>query len=187
VAEFYTDRMRSQFKQDVNTLYASTEGGSTVSVYSRPETTWMECPNCLFDPYNQNSANVYATGVIYPSGTATLEYPSGIIGPISFSGGLCPVCNGKGKLNYSLSMTEIVGLVTELEGDRREYLEGGKTFYADFTIRVDHSNYDLFKNSTYVMVNNCKAVVDNIKRLHWGGEEFKSLAYLTKDQRVADG
>jgi hypothetical protein len=38
-----------------------------------------ECPNCELDPVSMKSANIYKVG-----------------GPISFSGGVCPFCNGIG-------------------------------------------------------------------------------------------
>lgn len=40
------------------------------------------CPNCIYDGFNQKSSGRYKTG-----------------GPIEFTGGICPYCNGLGKIN----------------------------------------------------------------------------------------
>lgn len=39
------------------------------------------CPNCIYNTFTKKSSGKYKTG-----------------GPIEFSGGLCPYCNGQGKL-----------------------------------------------------------------------------------------
>lgn len=44
-------------------------------------TKYTDCPNCIFDPIANRSTNRYQAG-----------------GPISFSVGLCPYCNGIGKI-----------------------------------------------------------------------------------------
>jgi hypothetical protein len=41
----------------------------------------VQCPNCLWDSSNQRSANVYKPG-----------------GPVPFQTGICPVCNGRGRV-----------------------------------------------------------------------------------------
>jgi hypothetical protein len=44
-------------------------------------TTFAECPNCLFDSMSQRSSNIYQTD-----------------GPIPFSQGICPYCHGVGTI-----------------------------------------------------------------------------------------
>jgi len=40
------------------------------------------CPNCIYDPFGKKSSGKYKSG-----------------GPIEFTGGTCPYCHGKGKIN----------------------------------------------------------------------------------------
>lgn len=51
-------------------------------------TKWTLCPNCRISPISGRSTNVY-------NGT----------GPVSFSMGTCPVCNGDGRLQHQTNET----------------------------------------------------------------------------------
>lgn len=44
-------------------------------------TTFEECPNCLYDTMSQRSSNIYQSG-----------------GPIEFTQGVCPYCHGIGRI-----------------------------------------------------------------------------------------
>lgn len=49
---------------------------------------WTPCSNCIYDPIGNKSSNHYLTG-----------------GPIPFTNGMCPLCNGQGRLAETVSET----------------------------------------------------------------------------------
>lgn len=65
------------YNQEVDDMINSNFGVTCTLYY--PEKT-VQCDNCIFDPVLKKSSNIYKAG-----------------GPISFSNGLCPYCNGYGK------------------------------------------------------------------------------------------
>ena len=58
-------------------------------------TKWTDCPNCLFSPATNKSTGIYTVG-----------------GPVPFYTGVCPYCNGAGRL--SEEDTENIYLVTQI-------------------------------------------------------------------------
>lgn len=64
------------YEDGINALYNNTNIGETCKIYY--PASKAECPNCVFNPYG-GGTNVYKSG-----------------GPIGFSFGPCPVCNGVG-------------------------------------------------------------------------------------------
>lgn len=71
----------------VSTKIMNSSIGNNCQLYYPPIKT--DCPNCQFNPITKKSANIYVSG-----------------GPIAFSGGLCPYCNGEGFV-YSESTETI--------------------------------------------------------------------------------
>ncbi len=94
----------------------------------------VKCPNCLFDPVNKKSTNVYSPSSPFPS---TTNYNGQTItASIPFTGGLCPVCNGTGQT--TTETTKIVQcLIRYLKARQRQFLIAGVETENDFRLKAD--------------------------------------------------
>lgn len=69
-----------QYHKDMIDALLNCSGCTVDCVVTLEGTKYTDCPNCKFDSINGKSANIYESG-----------------GPISFSHGVCPYCNGDGR------------------------------------------------------------------------------------------
>lgn len=115
----------------------------------------IKCPNCIFDPVNQRSTNVYSP---------TNPYPSSIPGPTPFTGGICPVCAGVGQ--YTTETSKVVQcLVRELKSKERHYEVGGVYDENDFRLKADISFLSDFESARKIEIDgNPTEVTSIIKR-----------------------
>lgn len=74
--------------------------GRTVSVVITGTNDLANCPNCLLDPVNNESAGVYSPDSPYPAGFA---------GPTSFVGN-CPVCDNRGYVYPTGNTTQTISI-----------------------------------------------------------------------------
>lgn len=109
--------------------------------------TSNRCPNCYYDNVHRCSLNKY-------NGT----------GPEPFRGGFCPVCEGKGEVLTEEVKTVkcIVNWVNPNENDDFVAKEGGIVELVYAKIKTYVKNYDLLKNSDYVMVDGVRTRLKNI-------------------------
>lgn len=106
-----------------------------------------KCPNCEYDPVHKASSGRY-------NGT----------GPKQFSGGICPVCNGDGKIytevEKNLNCTVNWGKLNE----NKEFVakSAGTEEYNYFQIKDLVSKYDDIKSAKYLIVDGVRAELLNI-------------------------
>ena len=78
----FTGLISDEFKQlHVDMITEVIRGCSVECTLIYGDTKFTDCPNCIYSPLTGASSNQYETG-----------------GPIPFTFGKCPYCNGKGKL-----------------------------------------------------------------------------------------
>lgn len=94
---FITPQIDQEFIDTVKQLISDFR--ETITAHKKP--TIQDCPNCLWDAVHQKSANRYDSSNPNPAGPLNKLFPQG---------GICPVCNGEGKLNTPQS-TEVIGAV----------------------------------------------------------------------------
>lgn len=90
------------------------------------------CPNCLRDDENDISAGVYLP--ISP-------YPTGVSGPTSFTGGLCPVCSGTDYISNTPATSGIQVLLKRLRDKDREFQGAGQRDFMNWRIKADIGEY----------------------------------------------
>lgn len=82
------DEIFDIYQEGIDALYNSNDIGENCKIYYPPSK--QECPNCVYNPYG-GGTNLYKPG-----------------GPIAFSFGLCPICNGVG--HQEIDVTETIRL-----------------------------------------------------------------------------
>lgn len=103
----------------------------------------VKCGNCLFDPVNKRSTNVYSPSVPYPANQP---------GPTPFKGGNCPVCNGVGQ--YTTEVTKVVQcLIRWLKGKEKSYEAYGINDDNDYRLKADISFLADFRNARKVVID----------------------------------
>lgn len=90
------------YKEACDELINNTNIGKQCTLYYHPTVT--ECPNCVFDSFSNKSAGVYKAG-----------------GPLPFTIGLCPWCNGEGL--KETEVTENINL--RLYWTRKDWIKTG--------------------------------------------------------------
>lgn len=78
----FTGLINSGFKQlHVDMIAEVIRAGSVPCDLVYGSTLFEDCPNCVFDPIRKVSSNIYQSG-----------------GPVPFTFGICPQCNGIGQI-----------------------------------------------------------------------------------------
>lgn len=88
-----TDAMKTMFKDAIDALLRS-DGLSLPCRFIYGGTKYINCPNCLFNSITGKSSNIYTAG-----------------GPVPFSQGICPYCNGEGKVLQEATTSPVYMLV----------------------------------------------------------------------------
>lgn len=127
----------------------------------------INCPNCRWSEVEQESAGIYEPDE---------SYPSGIPGPIPFSG-ICPVCGGKGKYVIE-DQQNIKALISWASPRDRQYMEAGIIEPYDVSIQVSIDNADKVKNADEIYVDGQKVEFLNLRK-----EGLKTLAGATIELR----
>lgn len=112
----------------------------------------IKCPNCLFDPVNKRSTNVYSPSANYPATTP---------GPKPFKGGLCPVCNGTGQ--YTTETTKVIKcLIRWLKSGDIKYHAAGIEEQNDYRLKAAIEFEDDFRRARIVEIDGVPTEVTNI-------------------------
>lgn len=132
---------------DIVKLYQTTMSqlrsdlGRYVIVRTANRTT--KCPNCIYDPMNRRSANIYS-----PSS----PYPSGILGPVSFTGGVCPICKGIGTYSSDLQ-TSVLCLIKWIKKNELSHETQGTFEEGDVQLKANIQYYDILKKAKSITVD----------------------------------
>ena len=105
------------------------------------------CPNCVYDAAHKCSSGKY-------NGT----------GAHSFTGGICPVCKGKGS-TVTTTVTSIIATVNWVQSVGKEdivVIEAGTIENTLCKIKTLVANYDTLKNADYIVVNGVRTKLINI-------------------------
>ena len=139
-SRFVTSEINNIFIDSIRDL--RTDLGKTIDLKFSALSTY--CGNCEFDPENNISSNVYSPDSPYPTGLMP--------GPISFIGGLCPVCSGVGYVESasSASTSGVQVLLKRLKDKDREYTIAGKREYLDWRVKADITEYLPFLTCDYI-------------------------------------
>jgi len=128
----------------------------------------INCPNCLYDNVNKESAGIYSPDNPYPSDI--------VPGPIPFSG-ICPICSGRGL--YTIKTQEnIKALISWASPRDRQYMEAGIIEPWDVSIQVSIDDADKVKNADEIYVDEQKVEFLNLRK-----EGLKTLAGATIELR----
>jgi len=139
--------------------------GRNVTVVNYQE---INCPNCSYDPINQESAGIYQPDD---------PYPENVPGPIPFSGGICPVCNGKGKYVTRQEQT-IKALVNWATPRDRAAMSAGFVEPWDVSVQVSPSSAEVIRNADEIYVDDVRVQYLNMQK---GG--LKTIAGVTIELR----
>lgn len=117
---------------------------SNVPTYS---TTDVQCSNCLYDQVHKASLGKY-------NGS----------GPKPFSGGICPVCSGKGIIETEKETVVkcIVNWVNPNENDDFIAKSGGAKEEIYVKLKTLVANYDTLKGADYMVVDGVRTRLVNI-------------------------
>lgn len=112
------------------------------------------CPNCLFDPVNKRSSNVYSP---------RNPYPAGISGPQEFKNTTCPICNGTGNVTTETtkSVKCLIRTLKKGEKDMEIYGQEDENFYQ---VKADIKYFNDFKNARIVEIDGVPTEVQRLAK-----------------------
>lgn len=119
------------------------------------------CPNCLLDPVNRKSTGMYSPKTPF---LATTDYHGNAIsGPVPFTGGICPVCNGTGST--STEITKIVQCgIRSLKSEKKQYLMQGVMLFNDYRLNADIKYIKDFENARIIEVDGSPTEMTQINK-----------------------
>lgn len=101
-----------------------------------------KCFNCLFDPVNRKSTNIYSPQNPIPAGQ--------VVKP--FTGGICPICNGTGQFT-----TETIKLIQcgirSLKDKEKTYMNQGFNDQFDFRLKAPIASLPDFLAARRIIVD----------------------------------
>ncbi len=121
----------------------------------------LQCPNCLTDPINKRSTNVYSPRNPFPP-TTTFQGVA-ITSPIPFTGGLCPVCNGTSLVGTETTRTYQC-MIRYLKSKQKQFAIEGVETENDFRLKADISTEADFKAARTIEVDGIPVYVTVITR-----------------------
>jgi hypothetical protein len=106
-----------------------------------------QCTNCIYDHVHKCSSGKY-------NGS----------GPQPFSGGICPVCNGSGKITTATTQTIKCTVNWGNLGENDEFTikPGGKSEYNFFQIKALIKYYTQIKEADYLTIDGVRCILLNI-------------------------
>jgi len=113
-------------------------------------TNFTDCPNCIFDSFGNKSSNKYQSG-----------------GPIPFYHGICPYCNGAGKI--SASSSETLYLMPIWDSKDWFKLSQNQVSMADISVQT------MSKMPTYAQLIRCTSIQIDTNITQYGVPEFTRL------------
>ncbi len=127
------------------------ELGKSCKLFLKSHTPTV-CPNCIFNSSLGKSTGIY-------NGT----------GPISFSGGLCPVCHGLGFLPNTVDNTKTVTLLIDWEPNHYQILdevikEPNQIIYTKGYV----TDMPYIIQADYLVIDYVNAVYENNRYELWG-------------------
>lgn len=149
VKQIYKDTM-SKLTEDI---------GRDVIIKSAAEAP-TDCPNCGWDPVKKRSNNRYSPDIPYPAGPIG---PNAIVGAVDFTTQgilICPVCDGKGKINAHPKTDTANCLISSLSKEEAEITPLGKDYARNYELSTDIAFQRLFEKSDFVVIDGhvCKVV-----------------------------
>lgn len=148
-----SDRVKNKHKEAIRNVVQGL--GRKVLVYKQPRK--LECPNCYYDKMTDSS-----TGKCRWTPTEALEKQEALgqnadLRYKYFKFGRCPVCRGRGYLEIQ-RRTWIDALVTwdpSARGYENQltYTPAGTEGSTIVALKTDPKHYDLFKNSSKIVVD----------------------------------
>lgn len=116
-----------------------------------------DCPNCLFDPINKKSTNVYSP---------KSPFPTDINGGASqfFRGGVCPVCSGTGQVQSGQDSIIVNALIRWLKEEKQYKWIQGVHDVNDYRVKADIKFFENFKNARVVEIDGVPCEVTNIRK-----------------------
>ena len=113
-------------------------------------TKHTDCPNCIYDSIGRRSSNRYQSG-----------------GPIPFSHGMCPYCQGKGR--FTSTETETLYLMPIWNSKDWYPLAQKEVSLADISVQT------LSKMNTYPQLKRCSSIVIDTSVQDYGVPEFTRI------------
>lgn len=119
------------------------------------------CPNCLFDPVNKRSTGMYSPQTPF---LVTRDFNGNTVtGPIPFTGGICPVCNGTGNVTEEISKLVLCG-IRYLKSEKKQYVQQGIITANDFRLNADIKYLNDFENCRVVEIDGTPADITVINK-----------------------
>jgi hypothetical protein len=141
-----TEEFKTLHKNMIDSLLEST--ALTVPCRINYKATKTEdCPNCIYDSMNRRSSNIYQDG-----------------GPIPFTHGMCPYCNGVGILQ--LNSEEIIYLMPIWSSKDWYNLTQSSVNLADISVQT------MSKIETYAKLKRATSIVIDTTIEKYGLPEF---------------
>lgn len=113
-----------------------------------------KCPNCLYDPVNHRSSNVYSPRT---------PYPAGIVGPIEFKNTTCPVCNGTSNVSTE-TIKSVKCLVRWVKKGDKQFEDFGQEDENYFQVKGDIKYFNDFKNARVIEVDGVPTYVARLQK-----------------------
>lgn len=96
----FTGLISDSFKQlHIDMITEVIRGCSVPCTLIYGTTNWTDCPNCVYDQAGKKSSNIYEGG-----------------GPIPFTFGVCPYCNGVGRLTNEVTVDTTLAPIYDYKG-----------------------------------------------------------------------
>lgn len=131
-----SDTLKDTFNNAIDALLAS-DGLTRKCTILYVTASYTECPNCYVNAANGKSNGVYKPG-----------------GPIPFTKGICPHCNGVGRISAVSSDTVYLGILT----DPKKFLK--TTFQSPAiptgtiqTVSIVSETYQKLKNAEFLYID----------------------------------
>lgn len=126
-----------------------------VEVYKQPRK--LECPNCYFDKFTESSTGK-CKWTVFEAMTKQGEYEDGDGDGLRykyFKFGRCPVCRGQGYLTTQRKIWADCIVTWDPQAGRNSvtYTPAGTEGSTIVQLKTDTKNYDLFKNSSRIVVD----------------------------------
>jgi hypothetical protein len=173
--------------------------GRRIEVYLEP--TKVDCVNCLFDPIQKKSANIYNEEFrrpvnifpgtpfqqkVYPApfnvtSVSGVQYDPALADPKILTVSICPVCKGSGILVHD-NVISFIGVFTIGKSGNPgfEDLPPGRDGIQYARIKTFSSNYSVCRESKYFIVDGIQYKIEIPARLKGLGSQTITELYLSE-------